>query len=329
MTSRLHRRALIATLLMCVASAGIAQAAGNPAARKATSPAAPAGAAPAPPAPLGPLTGTLAKIRDTGSITLATRSASVPFNYLDDDNKQAGYAWEIAQRVVDRVKAELKMPNLQVKTMEVTPQTRIPLVANQTVDLECSSTTHNTERERQVSFSNTFFVVGSRLLVRKDSGIRYWADLVGKNVVVSAGTTAERLIREANAKNGWGINILLAKDINENFLMVETGRAQASMQDDVILYGNIARARQPYKWQVVGIPMAKEAYACMLRKDDAQFKGLVDDVIARMMKNGDMEKLYRKYFLSKINIKGGINVGMPVPDEMWELFRNPGDKPYQ
>ncbi|MBA2673798.1 transporter substrate-binding domain-containing protein [Ramlibacter sp.] len=316
MTSRIHRRALTAALLACLVPGAWSQAA-KPAAK------------PAQPAAAQPLTGTLAKIRETGTITLGTRSASVPFNYLDDNNKQAGYAWEIAQHVVDRVKKDLNLPNLQVKTMEVTPQTRIPLVANQTLDLECSSTTHNTERERQVSFSNTFFVVGARLLVRKNSGIRYWADLVGKNIVVSGGTTAERLIREANAKNGWGINILLAKDINENFLMVETGRAQAAMQDDVILYGNIARANKPYDWQVVGVPMAQEAYACMLRKDDAQFKALVDDVIARMMKSGEMEKIYTKYFLSKINVKGGVVVGMPVPEPMWELFRNPNDKAFQ
>lgn len=279
--------------------------------------------------PAAPLTGTLEKVRSTNSITIGTRSASVPFNYLDDNNRQAGYSWEIAQRVVERVKKDLNLPGLQVKTIEVTPQTRIPLVANQTVDLECSSTTHNTERERQVSFSNTFFVVGARLLVRKGSNIKYWADLVGKNVVVSAGTTAERLLRQANEKNGWGIHILLAKDINENFLMVETGRAQASMQDDVILFGNIARANRPYDWDVVGIPMAREAYACMLRKDDTQFKTLVDDVIAKMMKSGEMEKLYTKYFLSKIAVKGGVTVGMPVPQEMWDLFRNPNDKPFQ
>lgn len=278
-----------------------------------------AGAAPA-------LNGTLAKIRDTGVITLATRTASIPFNYLDDNNRQAGYAWEIAQNVVDRVKKDLKLPALKVKTMEVTPQTRIPLVANQTVDLECSSTTNNLERQRQVSFSNTFFVVGSRLLVRKDSGIKHWADLVGKNLVVSAGTTSERLIRQLNEKNGWGINIVLAKDINENFLVVETGRAQAAMQDDIILYSNIARARDPQKWEVVGVAQAQEAYGCMMRKDDPQFKGLVDDVIAKMMKSGEMEKLYTKYFLSKIDVKGGVTVGFPMQQTTRELYANPNDK---
>lgn len=272
------------------------------------------------------LTGTLKKIKDTGTITLATRAASIPFNYLDDKNQQAGYAWEIALRVADRVKTELKMDKLEIRRMEVTPQTRIPLVANQTVDLECSSTTNNLERQNQVSFSNSFYVVGARLLVRKNSGIKHWADLIGKNVVVSAGTTSERLLRQLNERNGWGINIVLAKDINENFLTVETGRAVASMQDDVILYSNIARARNPGDWEVVGIPQHREAYGCMLRKGDAAFKKLVDDTIAGMMKSGEMARLHKKYFESTIAVRGGINVNVPMSRDVQELFANPNDR---
>ena len=274
-----------------------------------------------------PLDGTLKKIKDTGAITLATRGASVPFNFLDDNNKQAGFSWEIAQRVVEVLKKDLKLPKLEVKTLEVTPQTRIPLVANQTVDLECSSTTNNLERQNQVSFSNTFFIVGARLLVRKNSGIRHWADLIGKNVVVSGGTTAERLLRQLNEKNKWGINIILAKDINENFLTVETGRAVAAMQDDVILYGNIARARNPADWEVVGIPQQKEAYACMLRKGDAAFKKVVDGVIAGLMKSGEFEQLYDKYYLKPIAVKGGVTINFPMPPDMRELIKNPNDRP--
>jgi glutamate/aspartate transport system substrate-binding protein len=199
-------------------------------------------------------------------------------------------------------------------------------VANQTVDLECSSTTNNLERQNQVAFSNTFFVVGSRLLVRKNSGIKHWADLIGKNVVVSAGTTSERLLRKLNEEKKWGINIMLAKDINENFLTVETGRAAAAMQDDIILYSNIARARKPADWEVVGIPMQKEAYGCMLRKGDVAFKRLVDDVIAGMMRSGEMTKLYDKYFLKPIAVKGGVTIGLPMSADMQELLRNPNDQ---
>jgi glutamate/aspartate transport system substrate-binding protein len=274
-----------------------------------------------------PLEGTLKKIQDTGSITVATRGASIPFNYLDDHNKQAGFAWEISQRVVAQVKNDLQLGRLEVKTLEVTPQTRIPLVANQTVDLECSSTTNNAERQNQVSFSTTFFVVGSRLLVRKNSGIKHWADLVGKNVVVSAGTTAERMLRQLNEKNKWGINIILAKDINENFLTVETGRAVAATQDDIILFSNIARARNPSDWEVVGVPQQKEAYGCMLRKGDVAFKKLVDGVITGMMRSGEFAALYEKYFLKPIAVKGSVTVNFPMSPDMQELLRHPNDQP--
>jgi len=274
-----------------------------------------------------PLDGTLKKIKDTGTITVATRGASIPFNYLDDNNKQAGFAWEISQRVVEQVKKDLKLAKLEVKTLEVTPQTRIPLVANQTVDLECSSTTNNAERQNQVSFSTTFFVVGARLLVRKSSGIKHWSDLVGQNVVVSAGTTAERMLRQLNEKNKWGINIILAKDINENFLTVETGRAVAATQDDIILFSNIARARNPADWEVVGVPQQKEAYGCMLRKGDVTFKKLVDGVITGMMRSGEFASLYEKYFLKPIAVKGNVTVNFPMSPDMQELMRHPNDQP--
>ncbi|TWT13974.1 transporter substrate-binding domain-containing protein [Reyranella sp. CPCC 100927] len=272
---------------------------------------------------------TLDKVKATGVVAIGTREASIPFNYLDDKNQQAGLSWEIALKVVDALRSRLNMPDLRVNPVNVTPQTRIPLVANGTLDLECSSTTNNTERQRQVSFSNTFFVVGSRLLVRKDSGIRDWPDVAGKNVVVSAGTTAERILRKLSSDNNWQVNVVLAKDISENFLMVETGRAVAAMQDDVILFSNIARARNPALWQVVGAPQQREAYACMSRKDDAVFKAMVDGIIADLMRSGGYEALYTKYFLKPIAVKGGITVNLPLSDDMTALIRDPNDRPYQ
>jgi len=272
---------------------------------------------------------TLDKIKATGVVAIGTREASIPFNYLDDKNQQAGLSWEIALKVVDALRTRLNMPDLRINRVNVTPQTRIPVVANGTLDLECSSTTNNTERQRQVSFSNTFFVVGSRLLVRKDSGIRDWPDVAGKNVVVSAGTTAERILRKLSSDNNWQVNVILAKDIGENFLMVETGRAVAAMQDDVILYSNIARARNPALWQVVGAPQQREAYACMLRKNDAVFKAMVDGIIADLMRSGGYEALYTKYFLKEIAVKGGITVNLPLSDDMAALIRDPNDRPYQ
>lgn len=268
---------------------------------------------------------TLDKIRQTGTITLGTRKSSIPFSYLDDNQQQAGYSWEISNHVVDAIKKKLDLPDLVVKTLTVTPQTRIPLVANQTVDLECSSTTHNMERRQQVSFSNTFFIVGARLLVRKNSGIEDWSDVAGKRVIVSSGTTASRLLRKLNSDNQWDIDIMVARDVDENFMMVETGRAVASVQDDIILYSNIARARDPQAWEVVGEPLQREAYACMLRKGDAAFKAVVDEVIAGMMESGEMEQLYLKYFKSPVAVRGGINIDRPLSEDMRDLFEEPND----
>lgn len=273
------------------------------------------------------LDGTLKKVQDSGVITLATRAASVPFNYLDNDNRQAGYAWEIALKVVDKVKATTRRPDLQVRTMEVTPQTRIQLVANQTVDLECSSTTHNLERENQVSFSVTYFGSGARLLVRNGSPIRNWPDLKGQNVAVGAGTTTERLLRQMNERDQLGVNILLAPDINEGFLMLESGRVAALMQEDIGLYAVGARVRDPARWTVVGDALQPEGYGCMLRKGDAQFKKLVDDTILEMMRNGELRALYDKYFNAPLNLRNGFNLKMPMQPLIDNLIKNPSDRP--
>ena len=273
------------------------------------------------------LDGTLKKVQDSGVITLATRAASVPFNYLDNDNRQAGYAWEIALKVVDKVKATTRRSDLQVRTMEVTPQTRIQLVANQTVDLECSSTTHNLERENQVSFSITYFGSGARLLVRNGSPIRNWPDLKGQNVAVGAGTTTERLLRQMNERDQLGVNILLAPDINEGFLMLESGRVAALMQEDIGLYAVGARVRDPARWTVVGDALQPEGYGCMLRKGDAQFKKLVDDTILEMMRNGELRALYEKYFNAPLNLRNGFNLKMPMQPLIDGLIKNPSDRP--
>ena len=274
--------------------------------------------------------GTLDKIKATGTFTVGTREASVPFSYVDDNGKQQGYAWEIAMRVAEEVRKQLNLPGLKVETMNLTPQTRIPLVANQTVDLECSSTTNNLERQKQVSFSTTYFIVGTRLVTRKDSGVHDFSDLSGKPVVVEAGTTSERLLRKLNAEKNWNINILLSKDTVSNFTMVETGRAVASMGDDVIFYSNIQTARNPALWTVVGTPQSHEAYGCMMRKDDPAFKKLVDGVISRMMASGEMERLYVKYFTQPVNVKGGgLIVGAPLSADNLALFKAPNDKALQ
>lgn len=272
------------------------------------------------------LTGTLKKIQETGQITLATRGASVPFNYLDDSNRQAGFAWEIALKVADRTKQATGRHDLKIRSMEVTPQTRIPLVANQTVDLECSSTTHSLERENQVSFSVSYFVVGARIMTRADSAINDWKGLAGKSVVVGAGTTTERLLRQLNERDKLGMQIIMAPDINEAAMSVDSGRAEAYVADDTGLFSSAARARNPSKWKVVGEPLEREAYGCMLRKGDAPFKKLVDDVIVGMMKSGEMNALYEKYFTKPLNVRNGFNMQMPMQPAIRELYQNPSDK---
>lgn len=271
---------------------------------------------------------TLEKIRAKNEITVGIREGSLPFNYLDDNNEQDGYSWQITLRIVDAVKEKLGLPDLAVKRLMVSPATRIQLVANQTLDLECSSTTNNTERQKQVSYGNTFYIVGPRLLVEKGSTIRNWTDLKDKSVVVNAGTTAEKLLRTMNSEKDWGANILLSKEASQGFMMVETGRADAAMMDDTGLFGLVARSKEPQRWEVTGDFLRKEAYGCMLRKDDAGFKEIVDETIAGMMLSGEMEELQKKYFQQPIAVKGGITLGVPLSDEMKALYKQPTDVAY-
>ncbi len=274
------------------------------------------------------LSGTLKKIKDSNTIALGHRESSIPFSYYDDKQQVIGYAQELMLKVVDAVKADLKLPNLQIKLTPVTSQNRIPLVQNGSVDIECGSTTNNSERQKQVAFSNTFFVIGTRLLVRKDSGIKDFPNLAGKNVVTTAGTTSERLIRKLNEDKKLGMNIISAKDHGESFLTLETGRASAFMMDDALLAGEMAKAKKPADWVVLGAPQSREAYGCMLRRDDPAFKKLVDAALAKAMTSGEAEKLYKKWFMSPIPPKG-LNLMFPMSEDVAALFKNPNDKAFE
>ncbi len=273
-------------------------------------------------------TGTLKKIKDSGSITLGHRESSIPFSYYDDKQQVIGYSQEIALAVVDAIKRELSLPDLKVKLNPVTSQNRIPLIQNGTIDLECGSTTNNAERQKQVAFSNSIFVVGTRLLTKKDSGIQDFPDLAGKKVVTTAGTTSERLIRKLNEEKKMNMKIISAKDHGESFLMLETGRASAFMMDDALLYGEMAKAKRPTDWVVVGTPQSLEAYGCMMRKDDPEFKALVDSTIAGLMQSGEANKIYAKWFQSPIPPKG-LNLEFPLSAEMIKLYANPNDNALQ
>ena len=274
------------------------------------------------------LTGTLKKIKDTGSITLGHRESSIPFSYYDDKQNVVGYSQELMLKVVEAVKQELQLKSMTIKMLPVTSQNRITLVQNGTVDIECGSTTNNTERQKQVAFSNTIFIIGTRLLTKKDSGIKDFPDLAGKNVVTTAGTTSERLIRKMNEDKKLGMNIISAKDHGESFLTLETGRAVAFMMDDALLYGEIAKAKKPAEWAVVGTPQSFEAYGCMMRKDDPQFKKLVDTALAKVMTSPEIEKIYTKWFMSPIPPKG-LNLNFPLSADNTKAFKNPNDKAFE
>ena len=271
---------------------------------------------------------TLKKIKDTGSITLGHRESSIPFSYYDDKQQVIGYSHELMLKVVDDIKTNLKLSKLDTKLMPVTSANRITLIQNGTVDIECGSTTNNLERQKQVSFSTTIFVIGTRLMAKKDAGIKDFADLAGKNAVTTAGTTSERLLRKMNEDKKMGMNIISAKDHGEAFLTLETGRAVAFMMDDALLFGEMAKAKRASDWIVTGTAQSKEAYGCMVRKDDPEFKKMVDASLTKAMTSGDAEKIYAKWFMAPIPPKG-LNLNMPLSDEMKATYKAPNDKAFE
>ncbi|MBN3808392.1 glutamate/aspartate ABC transporter substrate-binding protein [Paraburkholderia sp. Ac-20347] len=269
--------------------------------------------------------GTLKKIKDTGVISLGHRESSIPFSYYDDKQNVIGYSQDFAMKIVEAVKQKLNMPNLKVKMVPITSQNRIPLVQNGTVDIECGSTTNNAERQQQAAFTNTIFVIGTRLMTKKDSGIKDFADLKGKTVVTTAGTTSERLLRKMNQDKSLGMNIISAKDHGESFLTLSTGRAVAFMMDDALLAGERAKSNNPGDFVIVGTPQSREAYGCMLRKNDPEFKKVADDAIAKVETSGEADAIYKKWFESPIPPKG-LNLNFPESDDMKALFKSPNDK---
>ena len=269
--------------------------------------------------------GTLAKIRSTGAITLGYREASFGFSYIDGGPRPVGYSIDICQRVVETIKAELKLPALEVNYQAVTSANRIPLVQNGTVDIECGSTTNLVERQAFVAFSPDIFRYNVRTLVKADSGIRGIADLQGRTVVTTAGTTSFRLLRSADRGRNLEINQLSGKDHTDSFLLVESGRAHAFVLDDILLAGQIANARNPKDFAIVGESLRTENQSLMFRRDDPDFKALVDRVVAGLMKSGEMEKLYARWFMSPIPPKG-ININYPLNAETRDAFANPSSR---
>ncbi|OZA98249.1 MAG: amino acid ABC transporter substrate-binding protein [Polaromonas sp. 39-63-203] len=240
---------------------------------------------------------TLQKIADANKITVSYREASVPFSYLIGSSKAVGFSVELSEAIIDDVRKKLKKPNLEVAYMPVTSQNRIPLLVNGTYDLECGSTTNNTARAKDVAFSTNIFYTGTRLLVKKSSGIKNYADLAKKTVASTTGTTNAQVIRKYNADKKLDMQLVLGKDHDDSLLLVESDRAVAFAMDDILLFGLIANSKDPASLQVVGDSLQVEPYACMVRKDDPEFKKLVDGTLNRMMKSGEFTRLYTKWFM--------------------------------
>ncbi|MGI4984243.1 MAG: transporter substrate-binding domain-containing protein [Janthinobacterium lividum] len=302
MLQRFRRRLSCIAVLAVVSGAGIAQAA--------------------------PASPTLDGIRSSGVVIIGVRDNSFPFSYLDNENHYLGFSVDISNAIVAAIKKKLAMPGLHVRELAVTSQNRIPLIQNNQVQFECSSTTHNVERAKQVNFSDTFFIIGTRLMVPKGSPIKGFAGLKDRTVVTVAGTTSERILRGMNEHDDMHMQILSSVDAATAFVTLETGRALAYMMDDAVLAGGRATAHDPSAWEIVGEPRSREAYGCMLPKDDAGFKELVDQVMSERQRDGTETANYRKWFLSPTPPKN-VNLQFDMTDDTRKLYAHPDDKPFQ
>ena len=270
--------------------------------------------------------GTLEKVQESGSITMGIRESSKPLSYLDGDQKPVGYHIDICNRIVDAVKAKLKLPALKVVHQAVTSQNRIPLVTNGTVDIECGSTTNNAARQNQVAFAPTTFVSNVRMAVKKASGIKSLAQLNGKPVATTTGTTSVQLMRGHEKGQGIDFKEVYGKDHADSFLMLETDRAVAFVMDDNLLAGLIVGSKNPAEFEIVGEVLNVEPIAIMLRKDDPQFQGLVNATVRDLAKSGEIDKLYKKWFLSPIPPKNE-NLNFAMSDKLKEVLKAPNDMP--
>ena len=267
----------------------------------------------------------LKKIKDSGVITIGHRDASIPFSYYDDQQKPIGFAMDLCAKIADAVKAELKLPKLEVKYQLVTSANRIPLIANGTVDIECGSTTNNIERQKQVSFTITHFLTANRYVSKKASNIKSIDDLKGKTVVSTSGTTNIKQATDLNVAKSMGMSIIPANGHPEAFQMVETGRAVAFVMDDILLYTLVASSRTPGDYVISTDALSlPEPYGIMMHKDDPAFKKVVDGAMTAVYKSGEINKIYAKWFTQAVPPKG-INYNVPMSPQFKNLIANPTD----
>lgn len=279
----------------------------------------------APSAQAQDLTGTLKKIKDTGAITVGHRESSIPFSYLDDKQQPIGYAMDLCMKVVDAIKADLKLPNLKINLQPVTSSNRIPLLMNGTIDLECGSTTNSVQRQQQVAFGPTYFVINVTAAVKKTSGVNSLAELNGKNISTTSGSTSVPLLKAYEKTASIDVKEIYGKDHGESFLLLADDRVTAFVMDDILLAGQIANSKEPASYKILPESLRTEPYSMMLRKDDPQFKALVDKTVSGIMKSGEIEKIYAKWFMSSIPPKN-VNLNFGMTPGLREAFRNPNDK---
>ncbi len=274
------------------------------------------------------LNGTLKKIKDTNTISIGFRESSIPFSYLDDKQQPVGYAMDLCLKIVDAVRAELKVPGIKVNLQPVTSGNRIPLMQNGTIDLECGSTTNSVARQQQVSFGPTYFVINVTAAVKKSSGIKSLAELNGKTISTTSGTTSVPLLKQYEKTKGVDVKEIYGKDHAESFQLIASDRAVAFVMDDILLAGQIANSRAPADYTILSESLRQEPYSMMLRKDDPQFKALVDRTISGVMRSGEIEKIYARWFTSAIPPRN-VNMNFPMTPPIREAFASPNDKGVQ
>lgn len=270
--------------------------------------------------------GTLAKIKRSGQVVLGVRDGSIPFSYLDDKQQYQGYSVDLCLKVVEHLKTVLAMPGLKVAYNPVTSANRIPLMANGTIDLECGSTTNNAERQQQVAFGPTMFVISSRLLAKKSANIRTLDDMKGRVLVATAGTTTLKQMTMLNNERKLGMRIVIGKDHPESFLMLETARAEAEANDDILLAAQIATSKAPVDFAVSSEAMSVEPYGIMMRKGDAPFKKAVDEALRKVYQSDEIQRIYNKWFMSPIPPRG-VNLNFPMPARLKAALAKPTDSP--
>jgi glutamate/aspartate transport system substrate-binding protein len=270
-------------------------------------------------------TGTLAKVKDTGEIRFGHRDVSIPFSYLDDQQKPVGFAMDLCERIANAVKAELNLPALQVKLQPIQLSTQIPLIQNGTIDLVCGPATNTLERQKVVAFSNTIFVSSIRAVVRKDSPIRSFEDLAGKTVSLTAGSTSIGLLTTREQAKKFETVKIQNADHAASFLAFTSGRAEAFVMDDILLASLVANSTTPGSFRLIDDALRVEPYGLILRKDDPQFKQLVDRTIVGMMRSGEFQRLYDKWFMSPIPPRN-VNLNFPMTQPLKDALANPNDR---